>query len=104
MDGPVYTAYHPRWLRPPVSTYWWLRRRSYLVFILRELSSLFIAWIVAYLLILVRAIGQGPAAWRESSLVGAPARAGAQCRQPRSLRCSMLSRGSTWRLRRWWCT
>jgi fumarate reductase subunit C len=63
MDGPVYTAYHPRWLRPRVSTYWWLRRRSYLVFILRELSSLFIAWIVAYLLILVRAIGQGPAAY-----------------------------------------
>ena len=33
-----YADYHPRWLRPQVSTYWWLERRSYFVFILRELS------------------------------------------------------------------
>jgi len=36
-----YTAYHPRWLRPHVSTYWWLRKRSYFAFILREISSVF---------------------------------------------------------------
>ncbi len=58
-DNPAYTPYHPRWLRPRMSTYWWLTRRSYLVFILRELSSVFVAWFVAYLLLLVRAVSQG---------------------------------------------
>ena len=29
-----------------MSTYWWLERRSYLAFILRELSSIFVAWFV----------------------------------------------------------
>ena len=33
-----YTEYHPRWLRPHISTYWWLRKRSYFAFILREIS------------------------------------------------------------------
>ncbi len=56
---PVYTEYHPRWYRPRMSTWWWLGRRSYLAFILRELSSLFVAWSVAYLLLLVRAVSQG---------------------------------------------
>ena len=59
-----YTPYHPRWLRSRVSTYWWLRRGSYLAFILRELSSLFVAWSVVYLLSLVRAVINGEAAYR----------------------------------------
>lgn len=44
----------------PVSAFWWLKRRAYLLFMLRELSSVFIAWFVVYLLMLVRAIGAGP--------------------------------------------
>lgn len=43
----------------PISTFWWLRRRSYLIFALRELSSVFIAWFVVYLLLLVAAISDG---------------------------------------------
>jgi fumarate reductase subunit C len=62
MSG-LYTEYHPRWLRTRVSTYWWLRRRSYLAFIVRELSSVFVAWFVVYLLRLIRAVGQGPSAY-----------------------------------------
>jgi fumarate reductase subunit C len=58
-----YTIYHPRWLRPRVSTYWWLGRGSYLAFILRELSSLFVAWFIVYLLLLVRAVSKGEAAY-----------------------------------------
>lgn len=58
-DGPNYTSFHPRWLRTPVSTYWWLERRAYFAFILRELSSVFIAWFVVYLLLLVRAVARG---------------------------------------------
>jgi len=60
---PLYTEHHPRWIRRRVSTYWWLGRGSYLVFILRELSSIFVAWFVLYLLLLVRRIGQGEGAY-----------------------------------------
>lgn len=45
--------------RAPTSRWWWLRRRSYLLFMLRELSSVFIAWFVVYLLLLVRAVHAG---------------------------------------------
>jgi fumarate reductase subunit C len=66
MSGqPGYTEYHPRWHRPRMSTYWWLHRRSYLAFILRELSSVAVAWFVVYLLLLVRAVGRGDAHYRE---------------------------------------
>ncbi|MGH9318401.1 MAG: fumarate reductase subunit C [Vicinamibacteria bacterium] len=59
-----YTEYHPRWLRRRISTYWWLERPSYLAFILRELSSVFVAWTVAFLLLLVHAVSQGDNAYR----------------------------------------
>ena len=36
------------------------------LFILRELSSVFVAWFVVYLLLLVRAVSQGEAATRSS--------------------------------------
>jgi len=74
-EGTGYTPYHPRWLRRRVSTYWWLERRPYFLFILRELSSIFVAWFVVYLLMLVRAVGQGESpyleflAWSGSPLV-----------------------------------
>jgi fumarate reductase subunit C len=57
-EKPAYTEFHPRWYRPQISTYWWLHRGSYLVFILRELSSVFVAWFVVYLLMLVYAVSQ----------------------------------------------
>jgi fumarate reductase subunit C len=44
---------------------WWTRKPSYLVFVLRELSSLFVAWLVLYLLLLVRAVGRGEEAYDE---------------------------------------
>ncbi|MEV0031929.1 fumarate reductase subunit C [Nocardia sp. NPDC050793] len=49
----------PRLYRKPVSTFWWVQRRSYLIFVLRELSSVFVAWFVVYLLILVDAVSSG---------------------------------------------
>ena len=60
-----YTAYHPRWLRRHVSTYWWLTQPSYFAFILREISSVFVAWSVVYLLMIVSAVSNGDAAFRE---------------------------------------
>lgn len=59
-DHHVSTPYHPRWLRQPVSTYWWLEKRSYIGFILREGSCMFVAWFVVYLLVLVNAVSEGP--------------------------------------------
>ena len=60
----AYTDYHPRWLRYHVSTYWWLQRWSYFAFVLREASCVFVAWFVVYLLMLVRAVNQGDAAYQ----------------------------------------
>jgi len=54
-----YTEFHPRWYRPRLSVFWWVGRRSYLVFVLRELSSVFVAWSVVFLLLLVHAVSQG---------------------------------------------
>jgi len=55
----VYTDYHPRWLRRQVSTYWWLEKRDYFAFILREATCLFVGWFVAYLLLMVKAVVGG---------------------------------------------
>ena len=49
--------------RPEMSRLWWLRRRSYVFFVLRELSSIFVAWSVVFLLLLIRALAQGDAAY-----------------------------------------
>ncbi|MBI1902834.1 MAG: fumarate reductase subunit C [Planctomycetia bacterium] len=58
-EQPKYTDFHPRWFRRRMSTYWWLKRWSYVMFILRELSSVFIAWSIVFLLLLTRAVSQG---------------------------------------------
>ena len=62
---PVYKEYHPRWYRRPVSTYWWLGRWPYLKFILRELSSIFVALFVVITLMQIRALRHGPQAYVE---------------------------------------
>lgn len=51
--------------RRPISTWWWTRKRTYFVFVMRELSSFFIAWFVAFLLVLVAAVGRGEAAYQD---------------------------------------
>ncbi len=60
-----YRSYHPRWYRPRVSTYWWLQRAPYRAFILREVSSVFVAWFVVYLLLLIRAVIQGDESYQQ---------------------------------------
>jgi succinate dehydrogenase subunit C len=52
-----------RLYKPRVPLLWWLRRRSYTAFVLRELSSAFVAWFVVFLLLMVRAVASGPAAY-----------------------------------------
>ena len=51
--------------KPRISTWWWTRKRSYTVFVLRELSSVFIAWFVVFLLLFVYAVGRGEVAYRD---------------------------------------
>lgn len=62
-NSAVYTPYHPRWYRPRVSVYWWIGQRQYLKFILRELSSVFVAYFVVLALFQVRALQLGPEAY-----------------------------------------
>ncbi|MET0642427.1 MAG: fumarate reductase subunit C [Jiangellaceae bacterium] len=45
--------------RPRMSLWWWLSKWSYLLFVLRELSSVFVAWFVVFLLLFVRAVYHG---------------------------------------------
>jgi fumarate reductase subunit C len=59
----VYNGDNPRWYRPRVSTYWWLWRWVYLKFILRELSSVFVAYFVVLILLQLHALRQGPEAY-----------------------------------------
>ena len=49
--------------RRPISIWWWTKKRTYFMFVMRELSSLFIAWFVVYLLMFVRAVGESEAAY-----------------------------------------
>jgi fumarate reductase subunit C len=60
---PLYVVFHPRWYRRPVSVYWWLGEWRYLKFILRELSSVFVAAFVVITLFQLRALRNGPEAY-----------------------------------------
>ena len=75
MNQPApYRSFHPRWYRPRISTWWWLKSRSHVAFILRELSSIFVAWFVVFLLLLVAAVSRGEAAyWEFLMWAGRPA-------------------------------
>jgi fumarate reductase subunit C len=62
-EGLAYTTSHPTWYRPRMSTYWWLWRWAYLKFILRELSSVSVAYFVVLMLLQLRALSHGPEAY-----------------------------------------
>ena len=53
-----------RFYRPRVSTWWWTRKRTYFVFVMRELSSIFVAWFVVFLLLFIWNLARGEAAYR----------------------------------------
>jgi fumarate reductase subunit C len=59
------TEYLPKTFRTRMSTWWWLGRWSYLKFILRELSSVFVAWFVIVTLLQISAVKRGPAHYAE---------------------------------------
>jgi fumarate reductase subunit C len=57
------TEYVPKTYRARMSTYWWLARRPYVKFILRESSSVAVAWFVIFTLIQIRALKHGADAY-----------------------------------------
>lgn len=63
IERPAYTEYHPRWYRRRISTYWWILSWAYLKFILRELTSVFVAYFVVLTLLQIRALNRGPEAY-----------------------------------------
>ena len=64
MNPPVqYTLYHPKWYRRTVSVWWWLENWSYTRFVLREITSVFVAFFALIYLGLVRSLVAGPVAY-----------------------------------------
>ncbi len=63
--APSYTLYHPKWYRRPVSVWWWLQNRRYAWFVLRELTSVFVAFFAGVSLWQLRALAQGPEAYAQ---------------------------------------
>ena len=71
--GAHYTPYHPKWYRRRVSVWWWLESRSYTGFVLRELSSVAVAFFAVVLIAQMRALGRGPEAYaRFLARMGSP--------------------------------
>jgi len=60
-----YTEYPPKGYRVRMSTYWWTARWAYLKFILREISSVFVAWFILETLLEIHALIGGPAAYAD---------------------------------------
>lgn len=51
--------------KKPIATFWWFRRPAYLIFALREFSSIFVAWFVVFLLLLIDAVNRGEEQYRQ---------------------------------------
>jgi fumarate reductase subunit C len=60
-----YTPYHPRWYRRRMSVWWWLKNRAYSKFVLRELTSVFVAFFAMLYLWQLRALAAGPDAYAQ---------------------------------------
>jgi fumarate reductase subunit C len=54
-----------RLYRARMSRWWWLSRPSYVAFVLREVSCIFVAWSVLFLLLFVWAIGNGSSSYAD---------------------------------------
>ena len=58
-----HTPFHPKWYRRRVSVWWWLESWSYTRFVVRELTSVGVAFFAVITLLQVRALGEGPEAY-----------------------------------------
>ncbi len=62
---PHYTRYHPKWYRRRVSVWWWLQSWRYTKFVLRELTSVFVAFFAVITLWQLRALVEGEEAYTQ---------------------------------------
>jgi fumarate reductase subunit C len=62
-QNPDYSRYHPKWYRKRIPIFWWVRKWAHFKFILRELTSLAVAFYALLLLLQVRALANGPEAY-----------------------------------------
>ncbi len=75
MTNPAYRRFHPRWHRARIPIFWWLRKLSYTRFIVRELTSVCVAYTAILLLVQVWMVDAGPdrferfTAWLASPVV-----------------------------------
>lgn len=60
---PRYRKYYPKLYRPRVPIFWWVHKRAHVRFILRELTSVFVAYTALLLLLLVHAAKGGAASY-----------------------------------------
>ncbi|MEE9179612.1 MAG: hypothetical protein V3U22_01850, partial [Vicinamibacteria bacterium] len=58
-DRVHYTLYHPKWYRRKMSVWWWLEQWRYTKFVLRELTSISVAYFALLTLWQVRALVEG---------------------------------------------
>ena len=64
--APRHTAYHPRWYRRRMSVWWWLKDVAYTKFVLREMTSVFVAFFATLYLWQLRSVALGPEAYARS--------------------------------------
>ena len=60
---PRYRKYYPKLYRKRVPIFWWVHKWVHMRFILRELTSVFVAFYCIVLLLHVRAVAAGPEAY-----------------------------------------
>lgn len=58
-----YEKYRPEPYHSKMSIFWWVKRKPYVYFIVRELTSLFVAAYAVILLFQLNALRHGPEAW-----------------------------------------
>lgn len=58
-----YRRYRPESYMPRMSIFWWVRRKPYVLFIVRELTSIFVAAYAVLMILQVRALAAGPEGW-----------------------------------------
>lgn len=57
---PQYSQFQSKPYRPPMSAFWYLNQWNYLIYALREASSLFVAYFAVVIMLQVGALGAGP--------------------------------------------
>jgi len=62
---PQYRQFQPKPYRSEMKAYWYFDRWPYLKFMLREASSIFVAWFAVVILLQLRAVIYGPTAYED---------------------------------------